>query len=353
MNKKDPIHIKFMQRCLDLALLGLGQTYPNPLVGCVLVHKEKIVSEGWHQKKGEAHAEVHAIQNLKDKSILSQCTLYVNLEPCNHYGATPPCSDLIISSKIPKVVIGCSDPFEQVNGKGIERLKANGCEVVFGVLEKEAKELNKRFFTYHLKKRPYIILKWAQSSDGFIAPLKKNRLLKEPFWLSSETSKLHSHLWRSQEQSILVGVQTVIDDNPKLTNRKVKGSSPLRIVIDLNNRIPENSILLNDENPTLVFSSKKRITNKEIVVSDVKNILPKVMSVLFEKNIQSLIVEGGTKTIQKFIDQNLWDEARTFISPKKINDGVKSPLLNNVIENKIHIEKDVLQISTPYPKKEF
>tara|TARA_B100000767_G_scaffold274228_1_gene306573 strand:- start:769 stop:1830 length:1062 start_codon:yes stop_codon:yes gene_type:complete len=353
MNKKDLIHIKFMQRCLDLASLGLGQTYPNPLVGCILVHKEKIVSEGWHQKKGEAHAEVHAIQNLKDKPILNQCTLYVNLEPCNHYGATPPCSDLIISSKIPKVVIGCSDPFEKVNGKGIERLKANGCEVVFGVLEKESKELNKRFFTYHLKKRPYIILKWAQSSDGFIAPLKKNRLHKEPFWLSSETSKLHSHFWRSQEQSILVGVQTVIDDNPKLTNRKVKGSSPLRIVIDLNDRIPKNAILLNDKYPTLVFSSKKKISNKEIIVSDLKNILPKIMSVLFEKNIQSLIVEGGTRTIQKFIDQNLWDEARTFISPKKINDGIRSPLLNDVIENRIHIEKDVLQISTPSHKKEF
>jgi len=353
MNKKDPIHIKFMQRCLDLASLGLGQTYPNPLVGCVLVHKEKIVSEGWHQKKGEAHAEVHAIQNLKDKSILNQCTLYVNLEPCNHYGATPPCSDLIISSNIPKVVVGCSDPFEKVNGKGIERLKANGCEVIFGVLEKEAKELNKRFFTYHLKKRPYIILKWAESSDGFIAPLKINRMPKEPFWLSNETSKLHSHLWRSQEQSILVGVQTVIDDDPKLTNRKVKGSSPLRIVIDLNDRIPKNSILLNDENPTLIFSSKKKVSNKEIVVSDPKNVLQKIMSVLFEKNIQSLIVEGGTKTIQKFIDQNLWDEARTFISTKKINDGVKSPLLNNVIENRIHLEKDELQISTPSRKKEF
>lgn len=353
MNKKDPIHIKFMQRCLDLALLGLGQTYPNPLVGCVLVHKGKIVSEGWHQKKGEPHAEVLAIQNLKNKSILSQCTLYVNLEPCNHFGSTPPCSDLIILSKISKVIIGCYDPFKEVNGKGIEKLKANGCEIVFGVLEEEAKELNKRFFTFHLKKRPYIILKWAQSLDGFIAPLKNKRSAKEPFWLSSDTSKLHSHLWRSQEQSILVGVQTVIDDNPKLTNRKIKGSSPLRIVVDLKGRIPKDSIMLRDDNPTLLFSSKKEVSNKEVIITDPKNVLPKIMSILYEKNIQSLIVEGGTKTIQYFINNNLWDEARTIISPKEIINGIKSPILGGKVKSRIQIEKDVLQISIPLPKKGF
>ncbi|PSR10073.1 MAG: bifunctional diaminohydroxyphosphoribosylaminopyrimidine deaminase/5-amino-6-(5-phosphoribosylamino)uracil reductase RibD [Candidatus Arcticimaribacter sp.] len=352
MNKKDPIHIKFMQRCLDLAKLGLGQTYPNPLVGSVLVYKGNIVSEGWHQKKGEAHAEVHAIQNLKDKSILGMCTLYVNLEPCNHQGATPPCSDLIVSSRIPRVVVGCFDPFKLVNGAGIEKLKNAGCEVLVGVLEQEAQEINKRFFTFHLKKRPYIILKWAQSTDGFIAPLKENRSLKEPVWLSNESSQTFSHLWRSQEQSILVGVQTIIDDNPSLTTRKIQGSSPLRIVLDPQGRIPKESNVLLDEFDTLIFSTKKSATTKEVVISDFKKILEQLCALLHQRNIQSLIVEGGSKTLQGFIDSDLWDEARIFTSPKVLNEGIKKPVFYGKQKSSNLIEGDMLEIILPNPEKE-
>ncbi len=352
MNKKDPIHIKFMQRCLDLAKLGLGQTYPNPLVGSVLVYKGNIVSEGWHQKKGEAHAEVHAIQNLKDKSILGMCTLYVNLEPCNHQGATPPCSDLIVSSRIPRVVVGCFDPFKLVNGAGIEKLKNAGCEVLVGVLEQEAQEINKRFFTFHLKKRPYIILKWAQSTDGFIAPLKQNRSLKEPVWLSNKSSQTFSHLWRSQEQSILVGVQTIIDDNPSLTTRKVQGSSPLRIVLDPQGRIPKKSNVLLDEFDTLIFSTKKSATTKEVVISDFKKPLEHLCVLLHQKNIQSLIVEGGSKTLQGFIDSGLWDEARIFTSPKVLNEGIKKPILKGKQKSSNLIEGDILKIILPNLEKE-
>ena len=352
MNKKDPIHIKFMQRCLDLAKLGLGQTYPNPLVGSVLVYKGEIVSEGWHRKKGEAHAEVHAIQNLKDKTRLKECTLYVNLEPCNHQGATPPCSDLIISSKIPRVVIGCFDPFKLVNGTGVEKLKNAGCEVLVGVLEQEAQEINKRFFTFHLKKRPYILLKWAQSTDGFIAPLKQNRTQIEPVWLSNESSQTFSHLWRSQEQSILVGVQTVIDDNPSLTTRKVQGNSPLRIVLDPQGRIPEESHVLRDEFDTLIFSTKKRTTSKELVLSDFKKILDQLCAFLHQRNIQSLIVEGGSKTLQGFIDADLWDEARIFTSSKVLNEGIKKPVINGKQNRNYLIEGDRLEIILPNPQKE-
>ena len=351
MNKKDPIHIKFMQRCLDLAKLGLGQTYPNPLVGSVLVYNGNIVSEGWHQKKGEPHAEVHAIQNLKDKSILNQCTLYVNLEPCNHQGATPPCSDLIISSKIPQVVIGCSDPFELVNGAGIEKLKNAGCEVLLGVLEKESREINKRFFTFHLKKRPYIILKWAQSSDGFIAPVKKERSEQKPVWLTNDASQTLNHVWRSQEQGILVGVQTIIDDNPSLTTRKVKGISPLRIVLDPNNRIPNNATVLNDQFKTLIFSNENKTRSKQIIISDFKNLFEDLCNELYQRGIQSLIVEGGTKTIQHFIDRDSWDEARVFISPNTLNNGIKKPAIKGKHKKVFSIEKDQLNIIFPGQEK--
>ena len=344
MDKKDPIHIKFMQRCLDLANKGLGQTYPNPLVGSVLVYNGKIVSEGWHQKKGEAHAEVHAINNLKNKSLLNQCTLYVNLEPCSHHGSTPPCSDLIILFGIPRVVIGCSDPYELVNGKGIQKLKKSGCEVILGVLEEEAKAINKRFFTYHRKKRPYIILKWAQSSDGFIAPTKECRLSEDPFWLTNEASQTLSHLWRSQEQSILVGVQTVVDDNPSLTTRKVDGNSPLRIVIDPKGRIPKEAALLNDKNNTLVISSQKNDTIEEVVVLDFTLILENLCSLLYDRNIQSVIIEGGSITLQAFIDSNLWDEARVFVTPSILKDGIKKPKLESTAQKSILIEEDRLDV---------
>ena len=203
-----------MQRCIDLAKKGLGYTYPNPLVGSVIVYDGKIIGEGWHKKAGEAHAEVNAIMNVKDKSLLASSTLYVNLEPCNHYGKTPPCSQLIVKHNIPKVVIGCVDPFEKVKGTGISTLRNAGIEVIEGVLENEAKTLNKRFFCYHLNKRPYIILKWAQSRDGFLAPPPHKRKKQAPIFLSTKEEQIKVHQWRTEEQSIAVGAQTVLDDNP-------------------------------------------------------------------------------------------------------------------------------------------
>ena len=240
-----------------------------------------------------------------------------------------------------------------VNCAGIEKLKNAGCEVLVGVLEQEAQEINKRFFTFHLKKRPYIILKWAQSTDGFIAPLKKNRSLKEPVWLSNESSQTYSHLWRAQEQSILVGVQTVIDDNPSLTTRKVQGNSPLRIVLDPQGRIPEDSNVLSDEFDTLIFSTKKSATTKEVVISDFKKPLDQLCTFLHQKNIQSLIVEGGSKTLQGFIDSDLWDEARIFTSPKVLNEGIKKPILKGKQKSSSLIEGDRLEIVLSNLEKEY
>ncbi len=349
MDKEKSIHIKFMKRCLELALQGLGQTYPNPLVGCVLVYKNNIVSEGWHKKKGEPHAEVLAIQGLKDKSLLSQCTLYVNLEPCNHQGATPPCSDLIIKYNIPKVVIGCKDPFKLVNGSGIEKLQSNGCEVILGVLKKESQELNKRFFTYHLKKRPYIILKWAQSSDGFLAPLPQNRNAKKTVWLSSSSSQTLSHLWRSQEQSILVGVQTIVDDNPSLTVRKVKEKRDfLRIILDPQGRIPKKATVLSDKYNTLVFSKKELAIEKQVYISDFKNILNDVLTVLYKKNIQSIIIEGGAKTIEYFLNEDLWEEARIFYTPAILKEGIKAPKIKGKQKKEFSVENDRVLILVPH-----
>ena len=343
MNKKDQIHIKFMQRCIDLAMKGLGLTYPNPLVGSVIVYKGTIIGEGWHQKKGTPHAEVNAIHTVKDKSILKECTLYVNLEPCNHYGSTPPCSDLIIKHKIPKVVIGCQDPFDLVNGTGIEKLKKAGVEVIVGVLEEEATFLNKRFFTFHLKKRPYIILKWAETKDGFIAPLKENRSKTAPFWLTNESSQTKNHIWRSQEQSILVGIQTIIDDNPSLTTRKVSGNSPLRLVLDPNEKIPLNSEVLIDKYETIVLSFNNKRNLRQVVVTDYKNIYTEICQLLYRKEIQSIIIEGGTKTLQGFIDYRLWDEARIFVSPKQLRKGVSKPKFEYMPQKTELIKNDIVQ----------
>ena len=217
----------FIQRCLDLAKKGLGKTYPNPLVGSLIVYQDKIIGEGWHQKAGTPHAEVHAIASVQDKSLLKEATLYVNLEPCNHFGKTPPCAQLIVEHQIPRVVIGCIDPFEQVNGSGVKTLKKAGIEVTTAVLEGKAKALNKRFFTFHEQKRPYIILKWASSSDGYIAPKEQN----DPFWMTSIQSKKRVHQWRSEEMGILVGTKTAINDNPSLTVRDVVGKNPIRFVL--------------------------------------------------------------------------------------------------------------------------
>lgn len=315
-----------MKRCLILAEKALGNTYPNPLVGAVVVYQNKIIGEGWHQKAGQTHAEVNAINKVTDKNLLNESILYVNLEPCSHFGKTPPCTDLIFKYGIKKVVIGSKDPNPQVAGQGILKLKKAGVEIVENILKEEAEFLNRRFYTFHQQKRPYIILKWAQSQDGFIAPLEKENI--RPFWISNILSKQKVHQWRSEEASILVGAQTITEDNPMLTTREWPGNNPLRLILDPSDRIPENVTVLEDKFATIILNrhESKRLLNynkEQIILSPFD--LEALMKFCFERNILSLFVEGGQKTLTYFIKNQLWDEARVFTSEKKLIKGIKSP----------------------------
>ena len=325
-----------MDRALALAALGLGKTSPNPLVGAVIVYQDEIIGEGYHECYGHAHAEVNAIQSVKDASLLHKATLYVTLEPCAHFGKTPPCSDLIIGHKIPKVVIGCVDEHDKVCGKGIAKLKAAGCEVSVGVLETECKAHHKRFFTYHTKKRPYIILKWAESKDGFMAPLSKSET--KPVWISNSYSRQLVHQWRAEEQAILVGANTVVQDNPSLTTREVEGPNPTRIVIDPKNSLAETYQVFNSDAKTI------RLTSVEIDVQ--KPLASEVCNALHTHQINSVIVEGGQKTLQAFMDENLWDEARIFSSDLKLVEGVSNPKISGTLVAETSIGSDCLKILT-------
>lgn len=320
-------HKRYMQRCLDLAKNGLGTTYPNPLVGSVIVYKGKIIGEGWHQKAGEPHAEVNAIHAVKDKSLLHESTLYVNLEPCSHYGKTPPCADLIVKMQIKNVVIGTIDYNSQVHGKGVERLKQNGCNVKVGVLEKECKALNKRFFTFHQKRRPYIILKWAETKDGYIFPEEKHHK-KEPVWISNLYALQLVHKWRTEEQSILVGTNTVLNDNPKLNARHYFGNSPIRIAVDRDLKIPGNYNFYDGELETIIFTEKDAAKTCLHKIDFTKNVIKQILEVLYNKGVQSLIVEGGAKTLSSFIEDDVWDEARVFVSENYFKGGIKAPYFN-------------------------
>ena len=331
-----------MKRCIELASKGISHVSPNPLVGSVIVYNGKIIGEGYHQNYGKEHAEVNAISSVKDKSLLPKSTIYVNLEPCSHFGKTPPCANLIIEHKIPKVVIGSIDSFSKVSGKGIDRMKNAGIEVEVGVLEKESRELNKRFFTFQEKKRPYIIIKWAESKDGYIAP--KNQT--EPFWMTSSESKKLVHKWRAEETAILVGRVTAEKDNPSLTVRDVEGKNPIRIVIDKDLKLSTDLNLFNNDSETIVFNaikSEKNDTNRFIKI-DFSNLIKSTLNELYKQNIQSLIIEGGSKTIQSFIDENMWDEARIFTTKKELKDGVKAPNIKVEIISKEEISGDVLEI---------
>ena len=312
----------------------MGSTAPNPLVGCVILVEDEIIAEGYTSPYGGAHAEVNAIEAVKDVSLLSKATLYVTLEPCAHFGKTPPCSDLILAHKIPKVVIGCVDTNEKVHGKGIAKLKAAGCEVIVGVLEDACKTHHKRFFTYHAKKRPYIILKWAESNDGFIAPLSKSET--KPVWISNSYSRQVVHQWRAEEQAILVGANTVVQDNPSLTTREVEGSNPTRIVIDLKNSLEETYQVFNSEAKTI------RLTADTIDLQ--KPLASEVCKDLHLHQINSVIVEGGQKTLQAFIDENLWDEARIFSSDLNLDNGIQKPHINGTLSSERSIGSDCLKI---------
>lgn len=328
------IHEKYINRCIEIAKNGLGSAAPNPMVGCVIVCNEMIIGEGYTSPFGGNHAEVNAIKSVADKKLLKKATLYVTLEPCSHFGKTPPCADLILQHKIPKVVIGTIDSHSKVAGKGIEKLKGAGCDVIVGVLENDCKEHHKRFFTFHNKKRPYIILKWAQSTDRFIAP--KNKSQNKPVWITNHASQQVVHKWRTEEQAILIGTNTAIDDNPNLTARKWKGKNPTRIVLDRTNRLSKDLNIFNKEAETIIISEKE--------IDFKNNATRSICTYLHGLDIQSVIIEGGTKTLQSFIDNDIWDEARIFTGSILLNNGINAPEFNYKPQSTIHILNDILKI---------
>ena len=319
----------YIKRALQIAKNGLGQTRPNPMVGSVIVLNDQIIGEGFTSKYGGNHAEVNAINSVTDKALLKEATIYVTLEPCSHYGKTPPCSDLIIHHQIPNIVIGCVDDNPEVAGKGIKKLMEAGRNVRVGVLEAECKAHHKRFFTFHNKKRPYIILKWAQSIDGFIAPKTKDE--QKPVWITNTYSRQLVHKWRAEEQAILVGTNTVIKDNPTLNVRDWTGQNPVRIVLDRNNLLSDQYAIFNTDAETITFKDHK---------------IKAICDHLHKENINSIIIEGGSKTLQLFIDANLWDEARVFSGKIKFKDGIKAPKFDGQLIKDTTILDDTLNIYT-------
>ena len=332
-----------------MAKNGLGKTYPNPMVGSVIVLNNVIIGEGWHRKAGEPHAEVNAINSVKDKSLLKKATIYVSLEPCSHFGKTPPCANLIVDNSIKNVVVGIIDSNSKVSGAGVKYLKDNGCNVIVGVLEAECKELNKRFFTFHTKKRPYIILKWAETADGFIDKLRNETSENSPNWISNTYSQQLVHKMRAEEQAILVGTVTALNDNPSLTTRSWEGNNPIRIVFDRTLRIPNNYNLFDGNVKTIVLtknSSNVSFQNK-VIYEEIDfngNVPIQICEVLYKHEIQSVIIEGGKQTLQSFIDESLWDEAFVFVGNTFFGEGLKSP---EIKKTPIKIEKisdDILKV---------
>lgn len=316
---------KYMYRCIQLAHNGLCNTPPNPMVGAVIVCNGKIIGEGYHIRCGEAHAEVNAIRSVKDQSLLEHSTIYVSLEPCSHYGKTPPCVDLILEKKIPRIVIGCQDPFVEVSGRGIRKLKAAGREVITGVLEIECQQLISRFITYHMAHRPYITLKWAESADGFIDILRTNG---HPVILSNTLSRILTHKRRAEHSCILAGTNTVLLDNPSLNVRYWYGNNPVRVILDRELKLSNTLHVLDGNIPTIVITEKpcQPSHNIEYVVIDfTRDILPQILSELHKRGLQSVLIEGGKMLLQSFIDAGLWDEAYIERSPAQLNVGVKSP----------------------------
>jgi diaminohydroxyphosphoribosylaminopyrimidine deaminase / 5-amino-6-(5-phosphoribosylamino)uracil reductase len=339
------IHEKYINRCIQLAKNGLPAAMPNPSVGAVIVFNNKIIGEGYTSSYGGNHAEVNAVISVKNKTLLAKSTIYVSLEPCSHFGKTPPCCDLIIKHKIPNVVIGTIDSNSKVSGDGIKKIIESGANVTVGVLEKECRESNKRFFTFHEKKRPYIILKWAESEDGFIAPILRqaqddnrqaqdDKEIRKPVWITNIYSRQLVHKWRSEEQAILVGTQTVVDDNPKLDVRDWTGENPIRIVLDKNNRISKESYIFDNRQKTFIIS--------EQTINYSEDVAQQIAGFLYDKNIQSVIIEGGRQTLQTFIDANLWDEARVFRGKEMFSSGTKAPTITGKIVARSKIESDEL-----------
>ena len=331
---------------MQIAKNGIGTTRPNPSVGAVIVYQNKIIGEGFTSPHGENHAEVNAINAVENKSLLKEATIFVTLEPCSHFGKTPPCADLIVKHQLKQVIIGCLDSNSLVAGKGVSHLENAGINVIVGVLETECRMHHKRFFKVQENKRPYIILKWAETKDGFVAPIAKNEI--KPIFISNTYSQQLVHKLRSAEHAILVGTKTVLADNPKLNIRSWSGENPIRVVLDNTLRIPKNSNILDGSAKTIVITAAKDkniVSSKNLIFEEIdfsKNIAKQVCEVLSKYQIQSLIVEGGTQTLQTFIDEKLWDEAMVFVGNTSFVKGVKSPIITKEFKEEF-IESDVLK----------
>ncbi|NOQ72743.1 MAG: bifunctional diaminohydroxyphosphoribosylaminopyrimidine deaminase/5-amino-6-(5-phosphoribosylamino)uracil reductase RibD [Crocinitomix sp.] len=336
---------KFMQRCLDLAQLGAGNVAPNPMVGAVVVCDGKIIGEGYHQQYGQAHAEVNAIEAVEDKTLLEKATIYINLEPCAHFGKTPPCADLIIDSKIPNVVIGCIDSYSEVAGKGVAKMSTAGIKIRVGVLEAESLALNKRFFTYHNKNRPYVILKWAQTANGFI-DIERSNNEKGVFWITQPETKALVHKWRHEEAAILVGKNTIKVDNPSLTCRNYEGASPIRVIIDQKMRLDYGAFKVGDRAvQTYVLTEKAVISKGKLQFIQPKDFtISSILETLTQLEIQSVIIEGGATTLNNFIQADIWDEARILTGINPIMSGISAPQLTGIVSESYQFGKDHIKI---------
>ncbi|AFD06916.1 bifunctional diaminohydroxyphosphoribosylaminopyrimidine deaminase/5-amino-6-(5-phosphoribosylamino)uracil reductase RibD [Solitalea canadensis] len=340
-------HQLYIKRCIELALNGLGSVSPNPMVGAVIVCDEKIIGEGYHKQFGKAHAEVNAINSILEnyadaEELLKRSTIYVSLEPCSHHGKTPPCADLIIKHKIPKVVIGCKDPYEKVSGRGIELLKNASIEVLTGVLENECLALNKRFITLQTQHRPYIILKWAQTANGYFAPTDHSQ-----FWITGKRAKQLVHKWRSEEDAVLIGSRTALTDNPQLTVRDFAGRNPVRVVIDRLLKLPKDLNIFNNEAKTIVYNESKLGVEGNVYYNTLEfnEYLPQFMMYqLYLQDIQSVIIEGGANVLNQFINYGLWDEARVFTGEKTLENGTPAPAVSGKVISSEMIDQDELTI---------
>ena len=339
--------LKFMKRCLELADKALGFTFPNPVVGCVIINNGTIIGEGYHLKAGGPHAEVIAIGSVTNGELLKSSVLYVNLEPCSHFGKTPPCADLIIRSGIRKVVIGTKDTSGNVAGKGILKLEKAGCEVITGVLEEECRWINRRFFTFHEKGRPYIILKWAQSADGFIDFRRDDQLNQKPGWITGESERVLVHKWRCDEQVILAGAGTIKMDNPRLNVREWTGDNPVRAVLSGSGKIGPDYSVFKIPGPTMVFTYDEalKINGATTITLDRKQISAKqIADYLFREGIQSILIEGGYKVLEHFISTGFWDEARIFYGGDIFEDGVRAPEIAGKIISIEEFSKSTLKV---------
>lgn len=339
--------VRFMGRAIELARLGMGRVAPNPMVGCVIVHNGLIIGEGYHRVYGEAHAEVNAVNSVQNKELLPFSTMYVTLEPCSHFGKTPPCADLVVRERIPRVIVGSIDPNEKVAGRGITRLREAGCQVEVGMLEEECNRMNRRFFTFLRERRPYIILKWARTEDGFIDRPRDEVEFGQPTWITNDLSRMAVHKMRSDEAAILVGTRTALMDNPSLTVRNWSGHHPLRLVPDRLGILPESASLLDQSTPTLVFTEKERESKPNLEFVTLRfdeRILERINEVLFSRGIQSLLVEGGKALLESYLSQDLWDEARVYIGNKRFGSGIKAPAIDHEAAREERLDDSLMRI---------